>query len=389
MAPTSVSFRIFCATKNLCLDLRDDIQNSPRHFAADLVMYFNLQSKSSSARRLTVNVEHVRSGKLFTEMRTRFTGTTDVYLNGDDAKQLTSEIATNLAGGGDLRRRVCRSAEFPKLMQLIETALEMTTESTKNFDARQWGSVFWKDENARPDKVTYRLNDAYSKLSTESKLLIKEAYEKKDGTNTCFNLKGKYESGKGDGGDDGGEEEDGGDEARQRAYQNASIQTGENLDDSFHAVRQASNNYEDCGCPAIDCVGNNCETVPKVPPTPLPTTTRRTTTPTTTPTPSTRAPRPTRATTTPESSDDDEGIPTQPKTTQTTRKPVTTTTEKPEKEKDQERDISGSLEGCISKSTDVKDKSARRNLIARSKRARITRVPRGEVRSEDYELAAD
>ncbi|XP_055351134.1 uncharacterized protein LOC129597552 [Paramacrobiotus metropolitanus] len=351
MAPMYVPFRFFCTTKNECLDLKDDITRDPEHFLSDLVMYYNLQSKTSSARRLTVNVEFISTGKLFSELRTRFTGSTDVYLSGADAKELTTEIATNLLAAEISDADFVDQESSPKLMQLIESALELSTESSKNFDAAKWRSVFWKDENARPDKVTYRLNEAYSKLDRESQLLIKEAHLRKDETNLCFNLTGKYQSGKDKDKDKGkGKDKDKGKGEASKQLWHAGTDVG--FSDPFHHMR-SKRGAGDCGCPPIQCSCYICgcnTNVMQLEPKPITTTTRSTTTTTTTTTPvPTRPPRPTHPPgTTEEEEEDDEDSPT------TTTAPTNTTA----KPKDKERDVSGTLKACIPQSTQTNDTKA-------------------------------
>ena len=42
---------------------------------------------------------------------------------------------------------------------------------------RMWGSVFWNDDNYRPDKTTKTLNSIYQKLDNESRTRMTDAFE--------------------------------------------------------------------------------------------------------------------------------------------------------------------------------------------------------------------
>ncbi|XP_055357146.1 uncharacterized protein LOC129602195 isoform X2 [Paramacrobiotus metropolitanus] len=173
--PSQMTFRIFCINEDACVSAEDYATSFPRDFVSNLVVFMSLQSQVSNSRRVTVSAEHIANSKLFTELNQRLKGKTEVYLSDDDAKQMTQEVSQNIMASEVSDAEFVSQESSPTLIGLIEAALQMSSASSAGFDERKWGSVFWQDDNARPDKVTSLVNEVYEKLDQETRNLIKTA----------------------------------------------------------------------------------------------------------------------------------------------------------------------------------------------------------------------
>ncbi|XP_055354931.1 uncharacterized protein LOC129600447 [Paramacrobiotus metropolitanus] len=83
-------------------------------------------------------------------------------------------------------------ASQPSILGLINEALKLATRSSKDFEEHNWDSVFWNDDNARPDKVTKKLNEVARKLDKESREKLKKEQAKAENSGWKFDASVTY-----------------------------------------------------------------------------------------------------------------------------------------------------------------------------------------------------
>ena len=81
----------------------------------------------------------------------------------DDVLQMTQEIATHVVAMEVADEDFVSQDQSVQVSDLLRGLLRLQTQSTEHFEASQWGSVFWREDNARPDRVTETFNELYDK----------------------------------------------------------------------------------------------------------------------------------------------------------------------------------------------------------------------------------
>jgi hypothetical protein len=86
-----------------------------------------------------------------------------------DEKKLLTESTTNvLIETFDDSDDVSQNSES-QVYNLLNNLLVSSRTNIKEQNDQMWDSVFWNDDNYRPDKTTQTMNDIYKKLDKEEK----------------------------------------------------------------------------------------------------------------------------------------------------------------------------------------------------------------------------
>ena len=95
-------------------------------------------------------------------------------MQADDQKEMVLEIATNvLATEITDADFLVGHDETQPIATLLAKLLQVQETSTIDFTSKMWESVFWADENTRPDVVTSQLNQVYERSDESSKEAIR------------------------------------------------------------------------------------------------------------------------------------------------------------------------------------------------------------------------
>ena len=71
-----------------------------------------------------------------------------------------------------------------RIYSMLQTMLGMVQEKIGSDSSKTWDSVFWNDDNTRPDKVAKTLNESYNKSDKETKDKMKESFSNSTSNNT-------------------------------------------------------------------------------------------------------------------------------------------------------------------------------------------------------------
>ncbi|XP_055357144.1 uncharacterized protein LOC129602194 isoform X3 [Paramacrobiotus metropolitanus] len=187
--PATISFRALCTSMTICEQLAHNIREYPTDFVANVEVQYTMQSQKSAARRLRVTVENIHNSQMFTELNQRFKNQDYAYLGASDAKQIKMEVMGNVMAAEVSDAEFLTKENMPTIVTLIDQALNFQQVETNKFQPQMWNSVFWSDENGRPDRVARELQDQYDQMSTEKK----EAWAKSQADSTskeeCGNAK--------------------------------------------------------------------------------------------------------------------------------------------------------------------------------------------------------
>ncbi|XP_055351057.1 uncharacterized protein LOC129597505 [Paramacrobiotus metropolitanus] len=181
----SSEFRIFCTNGFKCQRLKEGIEKKGSEFIGDIEVHYALESQRSAARRLTLTAEHIQTGKMFTELEQRYAGYDEVYLNGEDSKRMQQEIASNVMAAEIADSEYVSGEQSPTLLKFIEQALSLQEVSSAKFTPEMWKSVYWKDENSRPDKITREYQNSFDKQDRETQSRIMDYFKKAEKESWC------------------------------------------------------------------------------------------------------------------------------------------------------------------------------------------------------------
>ncbi|XP_055328828.1 uncharacterized protein LOC129581650 isoform X2 [Paramacrobiotus metropolitanus] len=172
--PSTFDFRFSCINMEVCEILAQQVKKNPQLFVYDLEVSYSLITVRAARRIVQVKAEHVQAGRLFSQLQQQVPNTSVVYMKADDLTQMTLEIATNVMATEVVDDEFIGQDQSITITNILESLLQMKPESSASFQAQMWDSVFWKDENTRPDRVTSTLNEFYEKSDDERKDRMKE-----------------------------------------------------------------------------------------------------------------------------------------------------------------------------------------------------------------------
>ncbi|XP_055350706.1 uncharacterized protein LOC129597251 [Paramacrobiotus metropolitanus] len=191
--PSTFSFRLNCLKNDTCAQAAQNMKEGPQNFVSEMIVYYSLRTQKSARRLIQVKAEHVQNGALATTLNQRFPGKDVVYMKSDDLKQLTLEIATNVVATEVTDDEFVSQDQSITISTLLESILKAKAVTTASFDSQMWSSVFWQDENARPDKVTQSLNEFYKKSDSKLKEIIKKYISNQGSSSGSGSLSGNVD----------------------------------------------------------------------------------------------------------------------------------------------------------------------------------------------------
>jgi len=149
-----------------------------RQFAACFRVAGCLTSRETRKRDVKIRMENITSGKLCARLNQIFPDAEQVFLTAEDANRILSESANNiLVDSFTDMKEVADPAAKDRIYSFLQSMLGMAQEKINSDSSKTWDSVFWNEENTRPDKVAKTLNETISKLDKDIKDRIKEGFK--------------------------------------------------------------------------------------------------------------------------------------------------------------------------------------------------------------------
>ena len=166
-------FKVNCANKKNCDELAENMKTNPNQFS-DFQLKFRLDSEKSQTKQTIIKLESLLSGRIASQLKQQMKGKEFAFLNAKDAQELLQESATNILidtfDDSDIASSDSR-LEIYKFLQ--KNLIEPGKKVIKDASDKLWGSVFWNEDNYRPDLTSKTFNDVYKKLdTTQQKKLI-------------------------------------------------------------------------------------------------------------------------------------------------------------------------------------------------------------------------
>ena len=173
----SVWFSLSCYDPKVCDELADEMRSAPKHLD-HFKLLFRLSSQTSQTKQATINIDSVTSGSMVSKLLQKFEDKNEIFLTANDEKKMLTESAANI------RMEMFNDCEIAspdtenQIVNILKDLLITSRTTIKEQNDKMWDSVFWNDDNYRPDKTTKTLNEILNKLDTETQKKLVNLFQK-------------------------------------------------------------------------------------------------------------------------------------------------------------------------------------------------------------------
>ena len=173
----SLWFSLTCLRRDDCNQLADNMRAKPHQFG-HLKLLFSLESQTTQTRETVIRIDNVVSGDMVSSLMQRYDPAQQKpLLTANDEKRLLKETMANVIVETFDKSDVLSPNSKSQINNALKELLFSSRLTIKEESNRMWGSVFWNDDNYRPDKTTKTLNSIYQKLDNESRTRMTDAFE--------------------------------------------------------------------------------------------------------------------------------------------------------------------------------------------------------------------
>ena len=174
--PRFIEFKIKCQIKEDCKDLHNALIKTPYLFD-DMEVYYSLESLKTKTKIFNIRGEHFIEGTLLSNFMQDSKENGYIYLQAKDFNSVISEISSSIIAEVIEDNEYVDQKDEISLSGIIKNYLDVLKVTTENFNSQLWDSVFWQNENSRPDKIVSELNKLYEKSDNETKSSILKELE--------------------------------------------------------------------------------------------------------------------------------------------------------------------------------------------------------------------
>ena len=170
-------FEIICFSMRECDELAVVMQTTPEQFS-DLKMFFSLSAQKTQRRETVIRIENVMAGEMAASLDQRYTNPEkpDALLTAADEKRLLTESSTNVLIDSFDDSDVVSPATEAQIYNLLKDMLVSSRTTIKEQSDQMWESVFWNDDNYRPDKTTKTWQEIYNLQNNETQRTMTDAF---------------------------------------------------------------------------------------------------------------------------------------------------------------------------------------------------------------------
>ncbi|XP_046645607.1 uncharacterized protein LOC124336048 isoform X4 [Daphnia pulicaria] len=170
-------FYLSCYDPKICDELANEMRSNPKQFH-QLKLLYSLSSQTSQTKHTTISIESITSGTLVSTLLQKFEDKKEIFLTASDEKKMLSETATNIRMDTfDDSEVGSPDTEF-QILNILKDLLVTSRTTIKEQSDKMWDSVFWNEDNYRPDKTTKTLNEILNKLDKETQKKLADMFQK-------------------------------------------------------------------------------------------------------------------------------------------------------------------------------------------------------------------
>jgi hypothetical protein len=184
----SVWFSLSCYDPKVCDELADEMRSAPKHLH-HFKLLFRLSSQTSQTKQATINIDSVTSGSMVSHLLQKFEDKNEIFLTANDEKKILTETAndkkkmltktaTNILMETSDESEMTSPDTENQIVNILKDLLITSRTTIKEQNDKMWDSVFWNDDNYRPDKTTKNLNEILNKLDTETQKKLANLFQR-------------------------------------------------------------------------------------------------------------------------------------------------------------------------------------------------------------------
>ncbi|XP_046458918.1 uncharacterized protein LOC124205520 isoform X2 [Daphnia pulex] len=170
-------FSLTCYDQKICDELASEMRSVPKHSNHFRLLY-SLSSQTSQTKQTTIRIDSVTSGQMVSTLLKKFEDKKEIFLTANDEKKMLTETATNIRMDTfDDSEVGSPDTEF-QVLNILKDLLVTSRTTIREQSDKMWDSVFWNEENYRPDKTTKTLNEILNKLDRETQKILADMFQK-------------------------------------------------------------------------------------------------------------------------------------------------------------------------------------------------------------------
>ena len=177
-----MNFSLIFDSITKCRELQDHTRSNPQdshHFR----LMFNVAATNSRSRIALISVHSIRKGSLFGKLEQKFPNADSVLLTAEDANRLLSESTAKVKVDIFDDTEVPNPSSEARIYEMLDQLLIDSRETIKEQSSQLWSSVFYENENYRPDQVTQTVSDIYRRSDKEAQRMLSSLFSNSKSSN--------------------------------------------------------------------------------------------------------------------------------------------------------------------------------------------------------------
>jgi hypothetical protein len=166
-----------CFDQKVCDEIANEMRSDPEQFD-HLKLLYSLSSQTWKTKQTTISIDSFTSGSIFSKLLQKFGDKTEIFLTANDEKKMLTETATNIRMETFDDTEIGSPDTETQIVNILKDLLITSRTTIKEQSDKMWESVFWNEDNYRPDKTTKTLNEILDKLDTENQKKLADLFQK-------------------------------------------------------------------------------------------------------------------------------------------------------------------------------------------------------------------
>jgi hypothetical protein len=161
-----------CYEQKVCDKLANAMRWDPTQFAHFKLLYSFSSHQTWQTKQATISIGSITSGRLVSTYLKKFQMTNQIYLTANDEMKMLKETTTQILRNTFEENEVWSRNTEVEILNILKGLLVTSRTTIKEESDKMWDSVFWDDENYRPDKTAKNLNEIVNKLDKETQKIF-------------------------------------------------------------------------------------------------------------------------------------------------------------------------------------------------------------------------
>ena len=171
----SLTFKMICFKTVDCNNLAAQMKSNPNQFN-DLNILFSLATDAAQSAQTAITVANIVSGKYASKLLQSMSGASSAMITAADENQLVAESAAKVIVQTISDSDVVSPQSQDQIQSILRDMLITSRTIIQNQSDALWNSVFWDNDNYRPDKTSSTLNDLYKTMNSTNQNSLSNAF---------------------------------------------------------------------------------------------------------------------------------------------------------------------------------------------------------------------